>query len=465
MQRGVRAWELGAIHSLPMSVGSALRLAARGLRTPRGLTRGLCLSCVAWLTACAGPGGPDVADSQRTLRVGSSGDYAPFSIVAAEASIDGLRVVEGFDAVIAERFAQDAGLELHWIPFRWPELMADMRQGRFDVVMSGVTVRPERSVAGRFSVPVAETGAVLLVDAALAARHPGVARDDASRFDAPGLRVAVNAGGHLERVTRRAFVKASILAIPDNAAVPAALASGEADAVVSDTLEAPHWLESLPGAVAFGPFTRDWKAYWVAPGEEVLASQLDDWLLAREADGSLAALREQWLAENSLPTASPGRALIAACDERLALMPFVAGFKRAEQRQIVDAAREELVIEAGQRAVARAAARRGVEAPAPEQVRRFYRAQIDAAVEVQERVLAEPEDPALSRFDLQRALRPALIRIGDRMADLIVRVAADPARVADSEPMARALARHRLSDGSLQAIADAVRGLSYHRRP
>jgi cyclohexadienyl dehydratase len=46
------------------------------------------------------------------------------------------------------------------VPLRWATLDRDFAAGRFDVVMSGVTVRPERSAAGRFSLPVAQSGAV-----------------------------------------------------------------------------------------------------------------------------------------------------------------------------------------------------------------------------------------------------------------------------------------------------------------
>jgi cyclohexadienyl dehydratase len=411
--------------------------------------------------ACASPRAREVGEGEeptRALRIGTSGDYAPFSVAASE-SLER----DGFDVEIARRFARDVNLAPDWIAFRWPELMADMQAGRFEVVMSGVTVRPERSVAGRFSVPVARTGAVLLVSAEWVARHPGAARDAVGVFDDPRVRIAVNAGGHLERVTRRRFGAATIIAIAGNAAVPLALASGSADAVVTDTLEAPHWLASLPGAAAFGPFTRDWKAYWVTAEDASLARRLDDWLLAREFDGSLASLRRKWLGEDAPATATPAQALLAACDERLALMPFVAGFKRAAGREIVDAAREDRVVAAGERAVARAAAAAGVPAPPPERVRRFYRAQIAAAVEVQERVIAGPVDSALARFDLEHELRPALIRIGDRMARLIVGLASDPPAMEPAAWKRRTtleLDRHGLSASTLRAIADAVAALS-----
>jgi cyclohexadienyl dehydratase len=87
---------------------------------------------------------------QRTppleLRVGTSGDYAPFSERDASAP-DGLA---GFDVELVRRFAAERGVRPVWVRFRWPELAGDLRAGRFDVAVGGVTVRPERIALGRF---------------------------------------------------------------------------------------------------------------------------------------------------------------------------------------------------------------------------------------------------------------------------------------------------------------------------
>ena len=90
------------------------------------------------------------------LRVGTSGDYAPFS-----SGDGGSRA--GFDIAVARAYAEERGLGLEFVRFRWPDLVRDLAAGRFDVAMSGVTVQPRRSLAGRFSVPVVESGAVLLM--------------------------------------------------------------------------------------------------------------------------------------------------------------------------------------------------------------------------------------------------------------------------------------------------------------
>src|SRR3989442_7608841 len=89
------------------------------------------------------------------LRVGTSGDYPPFSLARDDR-------LEGLDVEVARRFARDSGRRLELVRFRWPELTRDLAAGRFDLAMGRVTLRPERAVAGVFTRPVAAAGAVVL---------------------------------------------------------------------------------------------------------------------------------------------------------------------------------------------------------------------------------------------------------------------------------------------------------------
>jgi cyclohexadienyl dehydratase len=224
------------------------------------------------------------------LRVGTSGDYPPFSLATGEDPI----VFEGFDVDVARAYAEERGLVLVLERFRWPELIRDLEADRFDLAMSGVTIVPKRSAAGRFSVPVVETGAVVL------ARQPERFPDLAA-LNRSIVRIGVNAGGYLEEVADQWFRRATVVAIPDNATVLKALLSEDVHAVVTDTAEAPLWMESAEGLKLLGPLTRDRKAYLIGADRPGLAADLDRWLLEREADGSLGALRRRHLGESAGP--------------------------------------------------------------------------------------------------------------------------------------------------------------------
>jgi cyclohexadienyl dehydratase len=74
---------------------------------------------------------------------------------------------------------------------------------RFDLAMSGVTMRPERAVAGTFTRPETRARAVVL---APQGTSPHAARATPRR----------NAGGHLESIARQLFPHAVLVLTADN---------------------------------------------------------------------------------------------------------------------------------------------------------------------------------------------------------------------------------------------------------
>jgi len=343
--------------------------------SPCALLLGLLLSL-----GCAG-GAP-----APLLRVGTSGDYAPFS-----------REGRGFDVEIAQRFAAESGYRIEWVPFEWPSLTQSVREGRFDVAMSGVTWRPERAVVGRMSRAVAAGGPCLL----------GIL---------DGRRVGVNRGGVLERFAREQLSERQIVAVADNLSLPQLLSSGAVDVILTDSFE----LESFRAAVqvevagqsaralAVEAEVRCWpaadrKVFWVTPGRVAdLAPQLDAWLARHEAE--LRELRRRWFgAEQSRDGLDH---LIDLLARRLAFMPAVGAFKRVNTRPIEDPERERLVLE---RVRVHAA-----ELSLPvEPVVALFERQIAWAKELQRRTSA-PQS-----LDLTTEIRPALLRLGDEILEAI----------------------------------------------
>lgn len=394
------------------------------------------------LVACGSPQAAETPRARPTLVAGTSGEYPPLSLWRGDR-------VEGYAPALASAFAAHDGDELRFARFRWPSLTDDLRAHRFAIAADGITVRPERSIAGRFSVPIARGGAILLV------RRPAWAEDLAiGALDRKELRVAVNQGGHLERVARATFHAADVRALPENGAVREALARGDVDAVMTNTFEAPRWAAGLSGIDRVGPITSDVTALWLDAGDAALAERLDDWLLDEEASGELEGLRKQWLGEGAGPrTATPIAALLAATSERLALMPYVAAAKHESGKEVVDVAQEERVLAASAEAVAQAAAKRHLSPPSRDATTAFFRAQIEAAKAVQ-RSAPLPK----ATFSLADDLRPAIARITARMAYLVVRVPRGPEE--DALAAARLwLAESGLEGAQVEAIARAIAAL------
>ncbi len=360
------------------------------------------------------------------LRVGTSGDYPPFSSVGPAGDR------EGFDIAVAEAYARESGRRIVFVPFRWPELAARLAAGDFDVAMSGITVRPDRLLVGTMTAAVARAEAVLVV-------RPGAGNTRAR----PGLRVGVNRGGHLERVARARLPRATLVPVDDNRALGDLLTAGAVDAVVTDTLELATF--TAPFQVA-ARLSQDRKAYWVRPGDHELARDLDRWLLDRERDGTLQGLRDRHLGRTLRPTLAPELArLVDLVARRLMVMPLVAAAKRAAGLPVEDAARERDIDR-----VATARARAG-RFP-PEAYLDFVRAE-RAAAKVVQRMAPESSEPAPALGELRVALDRLDAAIDDALQD------AAPSRVAPEKIQAALLVDADLPARSDRVLADIARAL------
>jgi len=412
--------------------------------------------CAGWLGVLVVGALACASASAEILRVGTSGDYPPFSLRVDPKHSD----FEGFDIALARAYAKERGLEVTFVPFRWPDLNRALLSNRFDLAMSGVTVRPERSAIGRFTVAVVEAGAVVIA-------RPADRFREVDELNRAQLRIGVNAGGHLERVASTRFPAATLVAIPDNALVLQALTDGTIDAAVSDELEAPRWMRGHKELAVFGPLSADRKAILLRADDAQRAMDLNDWLLEREADGTLARLREQFFEIDASPKpAAPLRALLAAIDERFALMPLIGIAKQRDALPLAVPAREAIVIDAAVASVRAAAERRGVEAPPRDAVEKLFVAQIEAGKAVQRAALADPRFQSLEAVpDLQTELRPALLRIGERIAQLLVVLPANLDRAQVIEAAHRELRSAPISETAVLAIAEAISELSKRPAP
>lgn len=421
----------------------------------------LLLALAVLFVACARPAPPArpapaitpvhaPAPVHAPLRAGTSGEYPPLSIWKGDR-------VTGFAPALVTAFAASENTPIAWARFTWPSLAADLRTGKIELAADGITVRPERSIFGRFTVPIARGGAVLLLRRPSWAAPAAEGAASLSALDRPALRVVVNQGGHLERVARGLLHAADIRAIPDNDAVRAAFARGEADAAMTNTFEAPRWAAGLDGVERLGPLTDDVTAIWVRADRTDLEERLDSWLLAEEESGRLSALRAEWIGAGAGPRAAlPISALLAATSERLALMPFVAAAKARANKAVEDVAQEKTVISASAEAVAKSAARSGTPAPRREVVEAFFRAQIEAAKAVQRRTTLPAGAPS---FDLDSELRPAIARISARMASLVVRVPRGTDAAAVLAEARVELASTGLEPGEVAALAASLSAL------
>jgi cyclohexadienyl dehydratase len=209
------------------------------------------------------------------LRVGTTGDYAPFSLKRPGGGYDGA------DIEMAHDLAERLGVKVEFVPTVWVELLDDFLAGRFDIAMGGVTVTAPRAEKAFFSVPTFVDG-----------KRPLTRREFADRFtsidaiDRPGVRVIANPGSANEAFARAHLTHAAVTIHHDNASVFGELVAGRADVMVTDGLEADHQAALHPELVAVpvAPWTRLEKAYMFAR-DPAMKEYIDGWLRSAFASG------------------------------------------------------------------------------------------------------------------------------------------------------------------------------------
>ena len=283
-----------ATDALANASASHRRTALEPLRRHAGLTDALISELAGSLGALrvTAPATWPVLQRVGVLRVGTTGDYAPFSD-------DRERVLRGFDIELAGALAHDWGVEVMFVRTSWPTLMDDLRRRRFDLAASDISVTEERRRVADFSGPYFFDG-----------KTPIARRNDAARFsrlediDRPDVRVVVNPGGTNERFAREHLRRATLRIHPDNRTIFAEIAAGRADVMITDGVEVrlqERRQPELRGTRA-EPFTRTGKAVLLPAGSE-LTVRVDAWLEPRLKSGELATRLERALDDAAAPGA------------------------------------------------------------------------------------------------------------------------------------------------------------------
>jgi len=382
--------------------------------------------------------------ARGTLRVGSTGDYKPFSYRVAGSD----RYI-GLDIALAEGLAKSLGVKLQVVPTTWSALMGDLADDRFDLAMGGISVSLERQKKAFFSIPTLRDG-----------KTPIARCDDVRKYqtladiDRPEVRLIVNPGGTNERFARANAPHATLTVFPDNVAIFDRIAAGAADVMITDAIEARLQQRLHPKLCAIhpeAPFDFSEKAI-LLPRDVVLKAYVDQWLHQEIESGDFARLDEQWMA---YPWGV--ESLRALIDARLLLATDVAQFKWNHHLPVEDLPREAQVIAA--------LGRRAEELGVPQAwAETFFRAQIEASKTAQNELFQGWDVFRRGEFagapDLATVTRPKLDKLTDELLHAIAdnwAVLGDPKRRAD---VARAMHPMQAEDLSARAVAQAIAPLA-----
>ncbi len=244
---------------------------------------GLCLQ----LPAAAQSNRLDDIIARGVLRVGTTGDYKPFSYRA-----DPSASFIGLDIELAGQLAKALGVRVELVPTSWPTMMKDLAEDRFDISMSGVSISLDRQKKALYSIPYLRDGKTPITRCENQERFQTLAQ-----IDQAGVRLIVNPGGTNERFARANIKNAAIAVYPDNVTIFDQIVAGKADLMITDAIETRLQQKLKPQLCALHadkPFDFSEKAY-LMPRDLLWKSFVDQWLHQSIDSGAFATLLEKWL--------------------------------------------------------------------------------------------------------------------------------------------------------------------------
>jgi len=198
----------------------------------------------------------------------------------------------GFEIDVARRLATDLGLKAEFVPTKWSGIIPALLTGKFDVIIGGMGIRPERSLKVNFTIPYDHSGMSLVANRQLAA---GFSRlEDFNRAD---LVLVARIGTTAATAARNSLPKATLRLFDDESQAIQELLNGRAAAFVTSR-PTPAFLAIEHPDKLFLPFpetfTREPIGFAVRKGDVDTLNVFDNWIRVVEAEGWLEQRRAYW---------------------------------------------------------------------------------------------------------------------------------------------------------------------------
>jgi len=226
------------------------------------------------------------------LRVGTTGDYAPFS----ESRVAGQ--YNGIDIDLIHDLANTLEVEVVLVATSWPSLLSDLSNNAFDIAMSGISRTLQRQQHGFLSKPYHTGGKTPIIRCSDQARIKSL-----SDIDQKGVRIIVNPGGTNERYVDAHIKLAEKVLFADNRTIFEEIVQGRADVMITDAIEVTLQTNRQQGLCPAMPgktLTYQEKAILLQQ-DPILLNYVNLWLDLRLADGTVQRTFANHLQANQQP--------------------------------------------------------------------------------------------------------------------------------------------------------------------
>ncbi|MFW6288523.1 MAG: transporter substrate-binding domain-containing protein [Spirochaetota bacterium] len=220
-----------------------------------------------------------------TLRVGMS-TFVPWAMQDKEGELI------GFEIDVATRLADDMGVEVEFVPTQWSGIIPALLTGRFDVIIGGMGIRPDRNLRVNFSIPYDYSGMSLAANATTAG-----GRTTLEEFNTADTTVAVRIGTTAADAAQKHLPNAELRLFEAETQAVQEVLNGSADAIVASAPLPAYLVVDNPGTLYLPlseTFTREPIGFALPKGDPDLLNYFNSWIRVVEAEGWLAERKQYW---------------------------------------------------------------------------------------------------------------------------------------------------------------------------
>jgi polar amino acid transport system substrate-binding protein len=223
------------------------------------------------------------------LRVGMS-TFVPWAMTDKSGKL------VGFEIDVATRLAKDLDLKVEFVPTKWAGIIPALLTGKFDVIIGGMGILPQRNLKVNFSIAYDYSGVAIVAHREMAAGFKSL--DD---FNRPEVILTARLGSTAATAANKFMPKAQKRFFDDESQVIQELANGRVHALLAGAPLPAYQALKHPDKLFLplqGTFTKEPIGFAVRKGDFDTLNILDNWIRVVESEGWLAERKHYWFETN-----------------------------------------------------------------------------------------------------------------------------------------------------------------------
>ncbi len=197
----------------------------------------------------------------------------------------------GFEIDVATKVAEDMGVQVEFVPTAWSGIIPALIARKFDVIIGGMSITPQRNLTVNFTAPYAHSGQQMVANIELA---EGFAVED---FNSSDVTIACRRGATPCNAAQNLFPKASLARFDDDAQAFQEVVNGNAHAMISSAPKPRFWMSNYPGKL-FMPtednLTTGDEAFALRKGDPDALNFFSNWITVNTSNGWLKERHDFW---------------------------------------------------------------------------------------------------------------------------------------------------------------------------